>query len=294
VNADLTTRLYDYVSEARLHKKRKIGHWVWELPVFPAAWADAFSNVDEIWAPSQFVAACVGAATNKNVRVVPYSVSRSPLGRDVSRKYFGLPTDAPLVLVAFDFNSYMSRKNPLCAVRAFLDAFPDQRKDQPHLVLKCHGGGEGRDLLFREIMDRPNVHVIDRVIRDGEMNKLQSACDVYLSPHRSEGFGLNIAECMLLEKLVIATGFSATSEFMTPANSVLIPYSYVPVGAREYPHGAGQFWAEPSHEAIVEALRTYAFDSKKSAKLRMQAHSDIERCFSKQIIGELIVKAIRT
>ena len=52
--------------------------------------------------------------------------------------------------------------------------------------------------------------------------RLISLTDCYISLHRSEGFGLTLAEAMSLEKPVIATAYSGNLDFMTPANSCLI------------------------------------------------------------------------
>ena len=41
-----------------------------------------------------------------------------------------------------------------------------------------------------------------------------TSLDCFVSPHRSEGFGFNLAESMYLEKPVIATGYSGNIDFM--------------------------------------------------------------------------------
>ena len=46
-------------------------------------------------------------------------------------------------------------------------------------------------------------------------NSYVAGCDCYVSLHRSEGFGLTMAEAMACGKPVIATGYSGNLEFMT-------------------------------------------------------------------------------
>ena len=53
-----------------------------------------------------------------------------------------------------------------------------------------------------------------------------AAADCYVSLHRSEGFGLTLAEAMALGKPVIATGYSGNLDFMTPETSYLVPWRY--------------------------------------------------------------------
>jgi glycosyltransferase involved in cell wall biosynthesis len=292
LNADLTTQLENLVPSAELHGRRKIGHWVWELPVFPAAWAGALSKVDEIWVPSRFVAMGLKAATGKIVRVVPYAVNRSLQSSTSVRSAFGLPEDVPLILVAFDFNSFVARKNPEAAIKAFFEAFPAASESSPHLVLKFHGKRNGGTDLIRKAMDDRRVHVIDKALSDSQMNQLQNACDIFLSTHRSEGFGLNIAECMLLEKIVIATGFSGNEDFMTSANSILIPYDLRKVGRDEYPYWTGQFWADPVHDAVVEALRASVNGMEALSAMRKRARLDIMQNYSNETIGNTVIQAL--
>ena len=70
-NADTFLDLFDRFPLAALFRRRRIGHWVWELPVFPVRWVPALAKVHEVWTPSRFVAETVANATNKIVRVVP-------------------------------------------------------------------------------------------------------------------------------------------------------------------------------------------------------------------------------
>ena len=58
-----------------------------------------------------------------------------------------------------------------------------------------------------------------------EMDGLVQCCaDCLLSAHRSEGFGLNVAEFMALGRPVVATGYGGTMDFTTEANSYLVSY----------------------------------------------------------------------
>ena len=76
-----------------------------------------------------------------------------------------------------------------------------------------------------------------------------------LSLHRSEGFGRGIAEALLLEKPVIVTGYSGNMDFTNPQNACLVDYQLVDVGPDEYPHAAGQRWADPDLEQAAEYMR---------------------------------------
>ena len=77
--------------------------------------------------------------------------------------------------------------------------------------------------------------ILDQTLPRGELNGLIQACDCYVSLHRSEGFGLTMAEAMLLGKPVIATGYSGNLEFMDRGNSLLIGHEARPGRASDRP-----------------------------------------------------------
>jgi hypothetical protein len=103
--------------------------------------------------------------------------------------------------------------------------------------------------------ERDDIHIVDGYVSAAENESLMSACDCYVSLHRSEGFGLTMAEAMAREKPVIATGYSGNLAFMTEETSYLVPYSLtrIPVGVDPYPAGAE--WADPDLNAAADLMR---------------------------------------
>ena len=76
-----------------------------------------------------------------------------------------------------------------------------------------------------------------------------------MSLHRSEGFGLTLAECMALGKPVIATAFSAATDFMTPGNSYPVDYAITRVGGDCEIYPADGTWAEPDVDEAAQLMR---------------------------------------
>ena len=145
--------------------------------------------------------------------------------------------------------------------------------------------------LFSDLAEKHrNIHIIDRDFSRSEMGQLQSACDAYLSPHRSEGFGLNLAECMAHGKPVVATGFSGNLDFMTEENSFLAPWKRVRVRKGEYIHPEKQYWAEPDRDYFVETMRRLASDPRLGSVVGQTARADIARRLSPKAIGGMIKK----
>jgi glycosyltransferase involved in cell wall biosynthesis len=103
-----------------------------------------------------------------------------------------------------------------------------------------------------------NVYFIHNLLSGAEYNALLNCADVFVSLHRAEGFGLVCAEAMLSGKPVIATNWSANTEFMTPASSCLVDYTMQPLNKEYPPFAKGTRWAEPDlTHAASHMLRLY-------------------------------------
>ena len=62
-----------------------------------------------------------------------------------------------------------------------------------------------------------------------DLSGLFLMADAYISLHRSEGFGLTIAEAMYFGKPVIATNYSGNTDYMNDSNSYLVDYILTPL-----------------------------------------------------------------
>ncbi|MCS6890145.1 MAG: glycosyltransferase [Rhodovarius sp.] len=295
INADQAVRLFCHIAPDRLYGRYRIGAWYWELSRLPPAWDAAFDHLDEIWAATAFTARAFSRRQRRPVHVIPPCVPRPPVpegDRGALRRMLGLPESAFIVLAGFDIGSFLARKNPLGAIRAFQAAFSGR---EALLVLKCHGD-PARDphwrVLAEAIARDPRILLLHRVMSPSEVAALQAACDVLLSLHRSEGFGLWIAECMALGKPVVATAYSGNMDFMDGANSRPVPFRLVPVGAGEYPMAEGQVWAEPDIEAAAAALAELAHDPALAARLGEAAQRRIAQAYSAEAVGARIAQRL--
>ncbi|MBV8397465.1 MAG: glycosyltransferase [Acetobacteraceae bacterium] len=252
--------------------RRIIGYWAWELPEIPQVWQLGARFVHEAWAPSDFSARAVEPLLPGRVRVVPHPLGVVPPAPSrLDRAAFGLPADAVIVLLSLNLASSFARKNPLAGVAAFQRAFG--RRTDRILVLKAIGGAHcGRDLarIVETVEAAPNIRLETRVMPEADCHALTRACDIVLSLHRSEGFGLVLAEAMLLGKAVVATGWSGNLTFMDSDCSALVGYRLVASedDRRVY---AGGTWAEPDVAAAAAHLRRLADDAE--ARLALGARA---------------------
>jgi glycosyltransferase involved in cell wall biosynthesis len=273
-----------------------IGYWHWELPVFPVAWIEALHLVHEVWVPTRFCADAY-AGYRRPVRIIPHAVPLNDTPKDLARAALGLPRDRFIFLSTSETGSFPLRKNPEGAARAFVDAFAHTADTAPLLVLKIHGSQNRTsdfERFIAEMQAHPLVHVIDRTLSDEAMRNLQAACDCFVSLHRSEGFGFNIAESMAAGRVAIATNFSGNVDFMTADNSIPIPYEVRALKPHDYLNGQGQYWAEPDHDAVVEAMRWIVDHAEAADAIGRRAKAYIAEHHSFERVGRLVANTLKT
>jgi glycosyltransferase involved in cell wall biosynthesis len=275
--------LYVGMLGAGFFRGRRIGVWGWETTSIPSRWAPAFEFIDEIWVYSRFVAESFAAATEKPVVALPPPVS--PPSTELAPLRLGVP-DGFLFLFVFDYSSTIQRKNPVGLIRAFQRAFAEGEGAQ--LLIKTINGPRhplAEDEVLWATDGRRDMHVIDRSLSGDERDALMLGCDCYVSLHRSEGFGLTMAEAMAVGKPVIATGYSGNVDFMTARNSYLVEYEVTRVGADVQIYPADGEWAEPSIEHAAALMREVYEDPAQAAQRGEQARADIASALSPATTG---------
>ncbi len=283
VNPDILNLVLAAIGRRRLRSRHVVGYWFWELDVLPPKWIRALRCVDEIWAPSRFIADAVAKALpGRAVHVLPlpFDAASQPMvpRRDPLPQFQG----RPVVLFAYDVRSTLARKNPEAVVEAFRRA--TEGDANPVLVLKANNESAwpgARDHLERAIAGMPNVHVIRDVMSEDGIKDLIARADVVMSLHRAEGFGLLLAEAMAAAKPVIATDWSGSRDFMSPECSVLVPCKLVPVcdPQRIYDKYEAN-WAEPDIAFAAEALRRLLRDPSERQRLGAAARSHVLAFFA--------------
>ena len=292
VNADMLPAVAKHVGPGFFEDRHTIGLWWWEAPVFPARLYGAFEHVDEVWAGSAFVAEALAASSPVPVIRMPMPVTLPPVTVP-DRAAAGLP-EGFLVLMVYDFNSVFERKNPLGLLEAFLRAFPDPAEGAV-LALKSINAEyhpDDHDQLQIAAAGHPHVHLLDFYVTADEKNGLIAAADCYASLHRSEGFGITMAEAMLLGKPVVATAYSGNLDFMRPENAYLVDYELAPIGQGLDPYPAEAQWAKPDLDHAAKLLRE-VFDDREEARRRgATAAADIRRAHSPHASGQAMARRL--
>ena len=258
------------VSLGRANYRRafNIGCWAWELEVLPAEWVKALRYVNAVFVPSTFTKTTIDAYTDKPVLVVPHPIRLGPAEPGL-RARLGVPQDAFLVSTIFSYGSSFGRKNPVGALRAFQDAFRDD--PNAYFVVKTsHGKGyENEVAAMRALVENPErVLLVDDIWPGERISALIGASDAYISLHRSEGFGLTIAEAILRDVPVVTTAWSGNMDFCHPQACHLVEARTIPVDD-SYPEFLTlkqARWADPDVGHAATGLREIAADRAAAAR----------------------------
>ncbi|MCI8773029.1 MAG: glycosyltransferase [Lachnospiraceae bacterium] len=273
----------------------RIGVWYWELPEFPVKWMSAFFDVDEIWAPTKYIADCLQKCATCPVYHMPPGIIRKEVEETIyNRAYYDLPENAFLFLNMFDVYSISGRKNPEAAVKAFQSAFsPDDMS--VGLVLKLNNSrhdDKEHEMLNRLIKSYKNIYIIAKTMTREAVNGLLNTCDAAVSLHRSEGLGLLCEEAMFYGKPVIATAWSGNMDFMTEDTACLVDFDMVSVGEDIGPYEAWQKWADPSVEQAAEYMKKLVSDKSYYEAVSVAAKAFIRNDFTPSVCGARMKKRL--
>jgi glycosyltransferase involved in cell wall biosynthesis len=271
-----------------------VGYWAWELPRFPQRWMSSFQYFDEIWVPSTFCRDAMTPVSPVPVVTVPHCVvAPERAGRPrYLREHFGIAQGTFVFLFVFDFSSQVERKNPKAIIDAFRIAFGGS--NQAQLVLKCSRSAAHRAELTRLKAAACGLRVqfIDQVMRREEVDGLMDLADCYVSLHRSEGFGLTMAEAMVRGKPVIATNYSGNTDFMSSANSFPVDYKLVPIRQQFGDYDRGELWAEPDVQHAAALMRTVHEQRDAAAEIGECGRQTILRDLSPAAIGKTVLNRL--
>jgi glycosyltransferase involved in cell wall biosynthesis len=277
--------------------KYNIGYFAWELPEFPDAWMSSLDYFDEIWCPSDFVRESIALKSPFPVLTMAHAIGFPRPTQDTAslRARLGLPAGTFLFLSLFDLNSYSARKNPRAVVEAFRAS--GLAGNGAALVMKVQNADSNPAdfaALSEAVRDLPGTVIISETLSRADIYALEAACDCFVSLHRSEGFGLAVAESMYLGKPVISTDWSATSEYLDCENGLPVRFSLVELAENHGPYAKGSTWAEPDVGHAAQLMRRIAADPSEAARIGAAARRTMEERFSPAVIGARYRRRLET
>ncbi|MGE6743769.1 glycosyltransferase [Allorhizobium pseudoryzae] len=261
-----------------------IAYSPWEIETFPREWWPVWSLVDEVWAISRHVFDAYRPTTDKPCFHMPLAVDVRPAraaAQDSPKSRFRF-------VCSYDPNSHATRKNPLAVIAAFLKAFPNG--DEKCSLLFMINGHNHEDRISREIpyfarFDSRIEYHVGTQDRKTYLSQLEAA-DCFISAHRAEGFGRNIAEAKALGTQVLATAYSGSVDFIDSDEGVA--WKYVTIRDHEYPYSEGARWADIDVSDLAVKMRSRYEDRNAGRVVRLP------EAFSPASAAERYLQRLRT
>lgn len=291
MNPNLMPEILFKIPKEQWMSRRNIGFWLWEQEELPKDWLGFLPLFDEVWTSSAFCGSAIQESCRLPVTVIPHIVE-PVCDASCARAAFGLPEDVFLFLVMFDCNSVAERKNPWGAIRAFQKAF-EGSGERAGLVIKARNlDDRTRKELREQLRDCPHVWLLEGDYPKEQVNSLIRGVDVYVSLHRAEGFGLVLAESMYLGTPVIATNWSANTEFMNEDVACMVEAKLVRLEKDILPYRRGSRWADPDLEQAAGYMRRLYEDREYRSEIAGRAEAYVrERLSTDRVAGLLEARA---
>ena len=280
--------------------ERVIGYWFWETNRVPEGHAVAFDLVDEIWAPTAFVADAYRAAPNgPAVTHQPMYLARPDLAPTTHRAWQQrlAPNGEFVFVVALDLFSVVERKNPFGAIDAFAAAF-GSTDAKVRLVIKTLNGDKRPESLGRITTHVANsgmseqIEVLDEFLSDSDMTALVAAADCLVSLHRGEGLGLHLADAMWLHTAVLASRYSGNLDFMDDESAALIDVAMIAVKNGEGAYPEGLQWADPDIGAATAWMLRLVNEPTTSTRMTERAYRLMQDQPSEERRGQQYAEAL--
>lgn len=286
---DVPALVCRYARADRLNVYR-IGFALWETSAMPEEHRIGLELVDEIWAPTEFVAEVYRSAGHPNVHVIGKGI-QLPQPRPFDLGRLGIREGTFVFLAAFDLGSWIERKDPVAAVEAFKRAFPQDHTVR--LVVKSnglfdHSGDKTNQVARLQAVadDDERIILFSEMLPFPEYLGLIQAADATVSPHRAEGFGYLPAYSLLLGTPVIATDFSGTQDFCTEETSFPVRAQVVRLRPGEFFYDAPDAtWANIDVDHLAERMQEVRNDPDEAARRTHRGGDLINERYSMRAMG---------
>ena len=289
-NGDQLPTFFSNLGFSKGFPRKSIGIWFWELDKLTPNFQQGLKYIDKIWAPTKFNYETFKSAIDFPIDYIPMPILKT---FDFSERNL---IQGEYFINIFDFLSDFNRKNPMAAIEAFNLAFPIEGSG-PKLLIKSTNSvfdPQNSNLLANKVSERNDVIWIDEVMPENQLNYLIKNSIGLISLHRSEGFGMNIANSMQMRIPTVVSAYSGNMDFCNENNSFLVNFNLVPVETNNVNYANMNCnWAEPNPSEAANYLLEIYNDAEKVDKIVKSAIENVSDIYSVERILKLMKKSLR-
>ncbi len=262
-NIDITIRnLYPPRTNAMRGYHKIIGPYGWEESKFPKEYVNWFNTkLTMVFAMSEYVKNVLRDNGVYTPIVTTGIIANGILQVEAKPLYFELPSGFKLLHVSSAF----ARKG----VNILLEAFDMLEQKDISLIIKTFPNPHNNTL--QQLQNRgytveksyaenvtlykkqdKTILLINKEITAAELKYLYENTDVLVAPSFGEGFGLPMAEAMLVKLPVITTAYGGQSDFCTDETAFLVDFDFA--YAQTHMKLKNSLWAVPKVDALTQTI----------------------------------------
>lgn len=260
--------------------------WAWEESEISPITARRFNqDLDLIMTTSSYVS----EALKRSGVVIPVPV----VGNGVDHFQPVAVRDKPERRRLLHVSTCLPRKAPEALVKGFVDAFQGRSDVELYIKTSPNPHNRIRTISYEAraaVSEPPPVVVDDRPLPFDELNQLYAGATAVVMASRGEGFGLPLAEAMMMGVPVVATRVGGQADFCRDDTAFLVESQ----PARSTSHVASIYslWEDPSAHSVAQALLRAVDDPQEAASRAANARQLMQREFTWKAVARRAIAAM--
>ena len=272
----------------RIGSGKFIGFPIFELDVFNSQEKHHLSSCEHLFVCSEWAKnVCLN-----NLHFGEHRVHVVPLGVD-AELFPPAPARQGDKTIFFNCGKWEIRKGHDILINAFQKVLGHGENAELWMMCSNPFNSQEENNKWHQLYNHPNVKLIPRAETQAEVYNIMSQVDCGVFPSRGEGWNLELLEMMAAGKHVVATDYSAHTEFCTKENAGLVSISDVePAFDGKWFFGQGNWAKIGAHEEmdLYMKMMKYILDKKGTVN---QAGIETARRFSWQNTAREIIKCLK-
>ncbi|GJQ11129.1 hypothetical protein GpartN1_g2920.t1 [Galdieria partita] len=290
--------------------KYRVGRTVFETDRLPDEWAQHCNNeVDEVWVPTEFnVKTFAGSGVKSHMlHVLPQTVDTNTFSHPSITPRPRPPECLDSDFIFLSVFRWGGRKGTEFLLEAFLREFSPE--DSACLVIltathKMRTNATYYHGLIHQFANdlgitsaiRPRIAVLEPSISNQDMPGLYAMANAFVLVSRGEGWGRPYTEAMMMNVPVIATNWSAHTEFITPETGYLVKVDKLdlfPSDDEEMMNYWGHLLARPSICHLRQVMRFVKENPQDAKRKAINAKQLISTRFNQNAVTNTILNHLK-